>query len=404
MKPLVLIPQYFGSLVFDRRNSRYLPFDQECTSLLKAAAAAPARPDLAELLHHLGFWTLDGLFDGEILSILPPSGHLSGPLAVHLEVTASCNLTCTHCFAGELPRKEPALSLAELDALFGQLAAIGCLRLGLTGGEPLLRRDLLEVLDCATSHGLHPCLTTNGLLLTESMARELGRRPLVWLNVSLEGATPESNDPVRGQGTWERVREKMQLLRRHARFTMAFTISSRNAGEVGDCAELARQWGASTAVFRPVYPAGTALQHLDLMPSYAAYTEALASLQGDLNFLDPFTPASRQQAAGRSYSGPGCGAANLVCSVSLGGTVNPCSFLGAEFAKDNIRDRSFRDIWNDGQAFRRLRGKLPEEFRGGCRARSQALAGSVHAADPWHDAFLESGGFAPAANLEVGEC
>ena len=121
-------------------------------------------------------------------------------------------------------------------------------------------------------------------------------------------------------------------------------------------------------------------------------------------FLDPFTPASRQQAAGRSYSGPGCGAANLVCSVSLGGTVNPCSFLGAEFAKDNIRDRSFRDIWNDGQAFRRLRGKLPEEFRGGCRARSQALAGSVHAPDPWHDAFLESGGFAPAANLEVGEC
>ena len=403
MKPLVLIPQYFGSLVFDRRNSRYLPFDQECTGLLREAADKPARADLAEYLHASGFWTLDGSFDGEILPLTPPAGHLAGPLAVHLEVTASCNLTCTHCFAGQLPRKEPALSLTELDDLFGQLAALGCFRLGLTGGEPLLRRELLEILDCATGHGLHPCLTTNALLLNASLAQELGRRPLVWLNVSLEGASAESNDPVRGQGTWERVRDKVELLRRHARFTMAFTISSRNAGEVAECADLARRWGASAAVFRPVYPAGTALNHLDLMPTYESYVAALDSLQGDRHLLDPFTPASRHRVAGRSYSGPGCGAANLVSSVSLGGTVNPCSFLGEGFALDNLRDRPFREIWNDGQAFQQLRGKLPEDFQGGCRARSQALAGSVHARDPWHDAFMEGGGFTPAANFEVGQ-
>ena len=400
MKPLVLIPQHFGSLVFDRRNSRYLPFDQECTELLRQSEHSPASPSLAEPLHSLGFWTLDGSFDGEILPLDPPKGHLAGPLAVHLEVTASCNLTCTHCFAGQLPRKEPPLSLSELDQLFQQLAALGCFRLGLTGGEPLLRKDLLEILDCATGHGLHPCLTTNALLLNENLARELGKRRLVWLNVSLEGASAESNDPVRGQGTWGRVRDKVDLLRRHARFTMAFTINSRNAEEIAECAQLARDWGASTAVFRPLYPAGSALEHLDLMPSYEQYSQALLNLQGDLNVLDPFTPASRNRLAGRTYSGPGCGAANLVCSVSLGGDVNPCSFLGQDFALDNLRQRTFREIWNDGQAFQRLRGKLDEDFQGGCRARSKVLAGSVHARDPWHNAFLSQGGFAPATNWE----
>src|SRR5438445_703378 len=125
--PLVLVPQYFGCLVFERRTSRYLPFDREATELL---------------------------------------------LALH---------------------RRP------IDAL--------------------LRKDLFDILDAATGRGLHPCLTTNALLLTEDTAREFGKRELVWLNVSLEGPSAETNDPVRGAGTFDAVLEKLKLLGRHARFT-----------------------------------------------------------------------------------------------------------------------------------------------------------------------------------------
>ncbi len=393
MKPLVLIPQYFGSLVFDRRNARYLPFDHECTRILRQTPQDQCFHPFLQHFHKEGFWDLQGRFDGEFLELQPPPDHLAGPLAVHLEVTAACNLACKHCFAGTLPRREPPLNLSELEGLFQELAGLGCFRLGITGGEPLMRPDLLEILDTASACGLHPSLTTNALLLTEELAGQLGRRPLVWLNVSLDGASPASNDPIRGQGSWKRVREKLDLLSRRARFSLAFTITSRNAHEVDQCLQLAEEVGASCAVFRPLYPVGTAKKHPELMPTYTQYSEAVRALA--------FSPQTRQLSAARSYSGRGCGAANLICSVSLGGTVNPCSYLGSDYEAGNLRRQSFSQIWNQSHNFRRLRGVQDEQFAGGCRARAQTLAGSAQAADPWQQEFLEGGGFAPALNWEV---
>lgn len=392
-----------------------MPFDQPSTQLLLALAESPpetvaaALPEARRFLfesfyeafYERGFFRLDGKLDANLLRLVPPERHLAGPLAVHLEVVAACNLTCTHCFAGQLPRREQPLSLTELSALFATLARMGCFRLGLTGGEPLLRRDLLSILDAAVEHGLHPCLTTNALLLDEAMARELGRRPLVWLNVSLEGASAESNDDVRGQGVFDRVLEKLEILRRHARFTLAFTITSRNASEVARCAELAQRVGASAAVFRPLYPVGTALNHRELMPTFEQYTEALGSLRGDLHAMDPFSPQSRQETLSRVYSGPGCGAANLVCSISVGGQVNPCSFLGPESEAGNLRDSSFEEIWHRSQIFEAMRGTPDEEFSGGCRARARYFNGSIHAADPWQTEHRTSQAVHPCENLEV---
>src|ERR1039457_1885743 len=95
---LVLIPQPFGSLVFERRTCRYLPFDEEATQLLQALAQESIdslmektkdqsrRKQVArfyEEFYALGFFTLDGCFVGEILDVNPPANHLTGPLAVH---------------------------------------------------------------------------------------------------------------------------------------------------------------------------------------------------------------------------------------------------------------------------------------------------------------------------------
>ena len=213
-RSLVLTPQFFGSLLFDRHTSRYLPFDAEATRLLRrlvfepvdaVLATAPEALGFVDQLADAGYLDLEGHLAAEVLDLVPPSDHLAGPLAVHLEVIGACNLTCRHCFAGELPRNEHPLRIAEIDALAATLARMGCFRLGLTGGEPLMRRDLFDILDAAADHGLHPCLTTNGLLITEEIARQFGRRRLVWLNVSLDGATAATNDRIRGAGTFDRV-------------------------------------------------------------------------------------------------------------------------------------------------------------------------------------------------------
>src|SRR5262249_26660681 len=150
--PLVVIPQFFGCLVFDRRTSRYLPFDREATQLLLRLRDEPAGAVLAgmtndsereavgrfvECFYERGFFGVDGRFAADILEVDVPADHLAGPLAVHLEIIAACNLTCTHCFAGILPRNHHPLTLPEMDRLFGDLARLGSFRLGLTGGEPL---------------------------------------------------------------------------------------------------------------------------------------------------------------------------------------------------------------------------------------------------------------------------
>jgi radical SAM protein with 4Fe4S-binding SPASM domain len=413
--PLVLVPQYFGCTVFDRRTSRYLPFDSESTAILRRletdsidavlndAIDPERRQQIVQFFddfYRRGFFTIDGRFAGRTLDVEVTADHLVGPLALHLEVVAACNLTCTHCFAGELPRKERPLSLDELDELFSQMAALGTYRLGLTGGEPLLRKDIFQIIDLALGHGLCPCLTTNGLLITEEIAREFGRRDLVWLNVSLEGASAKTNDSVRGAGVFDKVIERLRILRKHSRFTMAFTILSSNLHEISACAELAEETGADTAVFRPLYPVGTAKRHLELMPTFDQYNDAVNSLaamenDNDLNLrhLDTFSPTTRKDAQSVIYQNHGCGAGNLVCSISVSGEVSPCSFLGPESYTASIRTQSLKQIWSENQGFRAIRSMPDSEplddgadaahFSGGCRARALVLNGSINAPDPW---------------------
>jgi radical SAM protein with 4Fe4S-binding SPASM domain len=409
--PFVLIPQYFGCIVFDRSMSRYLPFDAESTVLLKLSKHMPfpvmvgemSEPEKREqaeaFFDHfsaLGFFTFEGYFAGAILNVQPAADHLTGPLAVHLEVASTCNLSCKHCFAGKLPRQEKILSLSEIEPLLASMAHMGSFRLGLTGGEPLLRPDLFEIIDLALSYGLHPCITTNGTLITEDIAKGFGERNLVWLNVSLDGASAAGNDFVRGSGTFDRVMENLKVLARHSRFTLAFTIMRTNAHEAKACAELARRAGAATAVFRPLYPVGTAQDHLsELMPSFMQYNQALTELSqmadGDMHTVEPFSPFHRTETQAISYDNYGCGAGNLVCSVSAAGDVNPCSFLGPSFVAGNIRECSLEEIWHRSEVFCQMRafpGGTTTTFSGGCRARAMVLNGSANAPDPWMNETL----------------
>lgn len=136
------------------------------------------------------------------------------------------------------------------------------------------------------------------------------------------------------------------------------------------------------------------------MPMFEEYSEALNSLAGmqdrssfDLCNIDPFSPMAREETQSVVYQNYGCGAGNLVCSVSVSGDVNPCSFLGSAFVADNVRGKSLSEIWHNSQVFRAIRNLSVEEapslkgrdaiFAGGCRARALAFNGSINAPDPW---------------------
>jgi radical SAM protein with 4Fe4S-binding SPASM domain len=361
--------------------------------------------------YSLGFFTIDERFAGRILDVQPPADHLAGPLTVHLEVTARCNLRCCHCFADapNVTDEQAELSLEELDGLFAEMAACGSFRLGLTGGEPLLRQDIIEIISLAENHGLSPCLTTNGLLVTEHLASAFAKHNLAWLNVSLEGATPATHDAVRGAGTFDQVQEAIKILRRHVAFSLAFTVTRRNYRELESCAKLAREVGAQAAVFRPLYPVGRARYQPEYRLTLAEYREAIASLarmglSGEATLCDvhPWSPQSRGRSQSVLSVNFGCGAANSVCSVSASGAVSPCSFLGPEAVAGNLREASLQRIWHTSEVFRRIRD-LPGDSRcvrcsdfdlcgGGCRARALALVPQAtwNSPDPWCMAELSA--------------
>jgi radical SAM protein with 4Fe4S-binding SPASM domain len=353
-----------------------------------------------EQFSKINFFDLEQRFAGSILNIVPPQNYLAGPLTVHLEVMDLCNLKCKHCFAGKRLKHDPPLNLRELERLFASMANMGAFRLGLTGGEPLLRLDLFEIIDLAIGYGLSPCLTTNGLLITEDIAKEFGKRKLAWLNVSMEGATSETHDNIRGKGTYARLLQRLSILSQHTKFSLAFTLMRANLHEAHAFTELAYQVGAQAAVFRPLYPIGTALDYPELMPSFEEYIDILESLSETTNSklfefcsVHPWGPKTRENSQSIIYEAFGCGAGNTVSSVSVSGDVSPCSFLGPKYIAGNLRERTFEQIWDSSSVFEKMRTipgdekcmncSLYNTCSGGCRARALAINGSISAADPW---------------------
>ncbi|MFO0557204.1 MAG: radical SAM protein [Polyangiales bacterium] len=401
--PWVLVPQWFGSILFERATARHFPFDHEITALLRRAVDAPIDASAVSDDRRAGFdafvsefydrglFTIDLRFDGEIVELTPPHGHLTGPLVTHLEVNSVCNLRCVHCFAGELPRKERPLELAELEALFRDMASIGALRLALSGGEPLMRKDLYELVDLAIAQGIRTSITTNGTFLDEHHARELARRDLLWLSVSLDGATRATNDAIRGSGVYDLVIERTRALRGRVPFSLAMTVTSTNAHEAKAFGALARSLGASAAVLRPLYPTGLAAQRLDLVPSFSQYRRALEELNDGASLdegcsldAEPYGPAQRALDGATVVTNLGCGAGTTLAAISASGVVSPCSFLGPAFDGPSVRDEPFSSIWNRSRAFQQFRSPTTlDRFDGGCRARALAHSGDAFATDPW---------------------
>ncbi|MCP4134832.1 MAG: radical SAM protein [bacterium] len=413
-KRFILIPQYFGSLVFDRVTTQYAGFDAGATELFSMSISRSAREFLASEIsgdrktaalrfikayEKMGYFSSDGCFNGAVLAGEPAGKKLRGPLTVHLEVTGDCNLSCKHCFAAG-NRSGKILDLKELDSLFREMAMMGSFRLGLTGGEPFMRKEIFEIIDLAVERGLTPCLTTNGLLLSSEVVERLKQVKFAWLNISLDGASAETNDYTRGSGVFHRVIKNIKKISRQLEFSMAFTVMKHNTGEMGDFCKLSKKMGAKAVVFRPLYPVGSAVNNPDLMPGFHEYISALNALDAvkkelgiDIQNIHPWGPGSRGESQGMVYENFGCGAANTVCSISANGTVSPCSFLGREYRGGSLRKRSFREIWNESEPFQRLRNITINEYcgdcrhygvcSGGCRVRALVMNNSIDAPDPW---------------------
>ncbi len=358
------------------------------------------------------------------------------PYVISWNLTYRCNLACEHCYldAGGTPlvNTENFADRTELSTegcfrVIDEIAAFApeCLTI-MTGGEPLLRRDILEIVRRAAERGLWVVVGTNGVRITENLARRLAEAGARGLSLSLDALDPDRHDRFRNvRGAWHNTVEGAEILHKTGLpFIVQTTAGSHNLGELEAIADFAHErLGAKVWNLYFLVPTGRGQFVSNISP--AQYDEVLASLyriqrKFDRRMLvnakcaphyiktvlekssrdaDPIPEdahSPRTSSIGfspiRTYSGGagGCPAGTHYMGIRPNGDVTPCPYLPV-FA-GSLRNTSLTDLWNSSGLFADIRRRSSLGGRcgecemnaqcGGCRARAYGMTGDLMAEDP----------------------
>lgn len=290
---------------------------------------------------------------------------LRAPVNVTWEITEACNLECAHCLsAGLRAEGRGELEFEQCREVLDELARMQVFQVNFGGGEPFLRDDFLDILRYAHRLGITCCVSTNGTVLDDDLVDALltigAANPAapVYLQVSLDGAKPETNDAIRGAGTFRRILEGVELLaqRRYPDCSLNMVVTRLNATEVGDFDRLARSYGAKTRLsrFRPSGGGCHTWEDYRLTREQLAELSAFLGEHREILTGDSFfslTPDSR-----RDLGLNMCGAAKMTCAVAPDGSVYPCAFLAdPAFLSGNVTRESLWDIFRASPVFQRFR-------------------------------------------------
>jgi mycofactocin radical SAM maturase len=127
---------------------------------------------------------------------------LDAPICLTWELTYACNLSCAHCLSSSGKRDPRELTTEQCEAVIDELQAMQVFYVNIGGGEPTIRPDFWHLLEYSVAHQVGVKFSTNGFRITPERAQWLSRTDYVDVQVSLDGATPEINDALRGPGTY----------------------------------------------------------------------------------------------------------------------------------------------------------------------------------------------------------
>jgi mycofactocin radical SAM maturase len=317
---------------------------------------------------------------------------LCAPVNVTWEITYACNLSCIHCLSDSGKKKPGELTTEACLRVIDELSRNKVFQFNIGGGEPFMRPDFLDLMDYAHEKGMVTCISTNGTRIDAETAGRL-RHPLVYIQVSLDGATPESNDAIRGDGSFHKVIQALEYLKRESiEVSINTVLTRRSIDELENLRDLAADFDAKLRVsrFRPSGRGKKAWWELNVNKRQMFEFSAWLSEHLQVSTGDSFFSVSTEER--RSLGLNMCGACKLTCCLSPQGTVYPCAFLQEdEFAAGRLPETSFADIWNESpvfQSFRALEIKSCESCHrfdlchGGCPAIAYHTHRKLGVADP----------------------
>ena len=314
-------------------------------------------------------------------------------LIVAWETTAACNLSCRYCRACATPSPDPdELSLEEARAFLDSIAPLQPMLI-LSGGEPLLRPDIFQIIRHAVSLGLRVSLASNGTLITAGVADKIAASGVSRVSISLDGASAEKHDQSRGPGTFRAALNGMDNLRGKVDFQVNFTVTKKNESEISNIFDLAEKVGAKALHFFFLVPTGRGQEEDQISPERQEERLMQIDRERAQRGIDVQVTCAPQYARlakpGIGRGKGGCLAGKNFVFVSRRGDVYPCGYFPLRVG--NIRDRNFVEIWENSPELRALRerklkGKCGRcsftRVCGGCRARAYASTGNYLESDP----------------------
>ncbi len=328
------------------------------------------------------------------------SNDVGPPLWLLAELTYKCPLHCVFCYnPTDYTRYQRELSTQEWVDVLTQARALGAAQLGFSGGEPLVRDDLEELVAEAHRLGYYTNLITSGVGLNETRAQKLKDAGLDHIQLSFQDSTRELNDFLSHTRTFELKKKVAALIKAHDwPMVMNCVLHKHNLPHVDKIIDMALELGAEYLELANTQYYGWALQNrAHLLPTHQQLVDAEAVVQRyrekmgnrcKVLFVVPDYFEERPKACMNGWG-------KVFLSIAPDGTAMPCHNAGSLPGLDlpNVREQRLDHIWRDSSAFNRFRGnawmKEPcntcderDKDFGGCRCQAHLLAGDPEQADP----------------------
>ncbi|MBK8256951.1 MAG: radical SAM protein [Polyangiaceae bacterium] len=335
---------------------------------------------------------------------------LKAPKQAIWDVTYACNLTCPHCLTASGKAHPDELDTGGAKRVVDRLAEAQVLYLALSGGEPLLRPDILDIIEYATSQNLRVDVATNGVVLTDRVRRGLRDLPIFQVQVSIDGIG-STHDRFRGRiGAFEAACTTVRTLRSEGiGVSLSTTATSENIDQLDELIDLAVSLGCRGYKAIPFIAAGRGREHENQLRLTADGLRRLGqtlvrrqqellgilAIATDGGFPFLWNSSKPSDAYDPSDDTMGCSAGYDTISIGADGTAYPCPFLET-LPLGNVVTTPIQEIWARAPVLHALRNLTksafdepcrsctyaPEMCHGGCRAAALLAHGSLVAPDP----------------------
>jgi len=308
---------------------------------------------------------------------------------------------CSHCYREAGAKKEDELNTIEAKAMLEEISKAGFKIMIFSGGEPMMREDIVELVAYAKKLGLRPVFGTNGTLITPQLARELKQAGTMGVGISLDSLDPAKHDNLRQfEGAWEGAVRGMRYCKEAGLgFQIHTTVFDWNRDEVTRITDFAAELGAQAHHIFFLVPTGRAVNIEEESLRAEQYEELITEImkkqqQVDIEIKPTCAPQFMRigkQLGMELRFGRGCLAGISYCIVGPTGDVQPCAYLN--IAAGNVKETPFTTIWQESEIFKNLRtldykgdcGTCGyRQVCGGCRARAYYYHdGDYMGEEPW---------------------